>query len=59
MTTEFKQLPIRLQSLDAERLEHIAQVHNLSQAEVLRRLVRWLDKEDVDKAIQRSLGLPQ
>jgi hypothetical protein len=57
MATEFKQLPIRLQTHDAERLERIAQAHNLSQAEVLRRCVRWLDTDDFEKAIRRSLNL--
>jgi hypothetical protein len=59
MATEFKQLPIRLQTRDAERLERLAQTYHVSQAEVLRRLVRWLDPDDFDKAIQRSLGMPR
>jgi hypothetical protein len=57
MATDLKQLPIRLQPSDAERLERLAQAYMLSQSEVLRTLVRWLDSESIDQAIQRSRGL--
>jgi hypothetical protein len=57
MAADFKQLPIRLQATDAERLERIAQAYHISQAELLRRCVRYLDASDFEKAIKRSVNL--
>jgi hypothetical protein len=57
MAADFKQLPIRLQATDAERLERIAQAYHISQAELLRRCARYLDASAFEKAIKRSVNL--
>jgi Ribbon-helix-helix protein, copG family len=58
MSASMKQLPLRLDHRDAERLEKLAAVHEISQTELVRCLIRWLDSPTIGEAVDRSRGLP-
>jgi Ribbon-helix-helix protein, copG family len=59
MATDLKQIPLRLSPRDAERLERLAQTHEVSQSELVRCLIRWLDSPTIGAAVDRSRGLPR
>lgn len=58
MATELRQIPLRLDARDAERLERLAHTHEVSQAQPLRCLLRWVDSPTIGEAVDRSRGLP-
>jgi Ribbon-helix-helix protein, copG family len=59
MATGLKQIPLRLDVQDAERLARLAHTHEVSQAQLIRCLIRWLNSPTIGQAVDRSRGLPR
>jgi predicted DNA-binding protein len=54
-TLELK-LSVRLEDREAQRLTQLANAHGLSQAQLVRTLIRWLPCETIEATIDQSKG---
>jgi hypothetical protein len=59
MKTLESKLSVRLEDREAQRLSQLATAYGLSQAELVRTLIRWLPFETIGVAIDQSKGHAQ